>query len=959
MKSLDILNPRNYIIVKGANVNNLKNIDVAIPKRKFVVITGLSGSGKTSLAFDTIFAEGYRLYIESLSAYTRQFLGKIEKPNVKYIKGLSPTISIKQHTAIQNPRSTVGSITEIYRYLRILYARIGKIYSPISGKLVTKNGFADVLKYIKSIPKDSKVAICFPLKSKKDFKKILQTELLKGFSRLIINKEIFDIEEFIDLLPTNTYKDKYKNKSIHILVDRFASPSEAITMEGEDDVSVGVDSDLNFRITDSIQTAFFESKGYCVVYNFNAKSPSKIISYFSEVLEEDDIIFEEPSLNFFNYNNPYGSCKKCGGLGKIFAINEEEVIPFKDLSVGGGAIHPWKTINMSKWLDPLIINSKKYREFLKTPYNNLSEKELDLLWNGDNDFRGINAFFDYLEKNARKIQCRMLLLKYKSTVVCSDCKGTKIRKDAHYVKINKKSIIDLLLMPIDKLSLFFKNIKLSDHNAQIVKKIISDITARINYTKKVGLDYLTLSRSANTLSGGEFQRIKLASSLGNTLVGTIYVLDEPTIGLHPRDTSNLIKVILELKKTHNTIIVVEHDDEVMRKADYMIEVGPEAGSNGGNIVFEGTVKKLLSSNKTHTAKYLNRIENLNFLKQSYRKWTKSIIIKKCNANNIKDVNIEIPLGIVTALTGVSGSGKSSMIERIVYPAISDLLYITTNTEKGEYSSIEGDYHALGGIVFVNQSSLTKNSRSNPVTYMKAYDNIRCLFANQPTAIEKKYSPSMFSFNVAGGRCEECTGEGTITIEMQFMADITLKCEYCDGKRFKKDVLEVTYNGKNISDVLEMTIDDALIFFKNYYEITKKIRVLSEVGLGYLKLGQPSTTLSGGEAQRVKLAGYIKNHSADDDNKIYIFDEPTTGLHYVDINKLLKSINRLVDLGNTVIIIEHNLDVIRFADWVIDMGPQGGIKGGKIVFQGTPLELAKEPNNITAKYLKENWKFQES
>ncbi len=950
MKSLDILNPRNYIIVKGANVNNLKNIDVAIPKRKFVVITGLSGSGKTSLAFDTVFAEGYRLYIESLSAYTRQFLGKIEKPKVKYIKGLSPTISIKQHTTIQNPRSTVGGMTEIYRYLRILYARIGKIYSPISDRLVTKHGFADVLKYIKSIPKVSKVAICFPLKSKKDLKKILQTELLKGFNRLIVNKEIFGIEEFIDLLPTNTYKDKYKNKNIHILVDRFAIQAGAET----DSAEINYNSNIDFRIIDSIQMAFFESKGHCVVYNFNAKSNSKIISYFSEVLEEDGIIFEEPSLNFFNYNNPYGSCEKCGGLGKNFSIDEEKIIPFKDLSVGEGAIHPWKTINMSKWIDPLIINSKRYREFLKTPYRDLSEKELNLLWNGDNDFRGINAFFDYLEKNARKIQYRMLLLKYKSTVVCSHCKGTKIRKDAHYVKINKKSIIDLLLMPIDKLSLFFKNIKLSDHNAQIAKKIISDITDRINYTKKVGLDYLTLSRSANTLSGGEFQRIKLASSLGNTLVGTIYVLDEPTIGLHPRDTSNLIKVILELKKTQNTIIVVEHDEEVMRKADYMIEVGPEAGSHGGNIVFEGTVKKLLSSNKTHTAKYLNRIENLDFSKHNYRKWTKSVTIKQCSANNIKNTDIQIPLGIVTALTGVSGSGKSSMIERIIFPAIADLLYLTTNTEKGQYSSIEGDYDTLDSIIFVNQSSLTKNSRSNPVTYMKAYDNIRCLFANQPAAIEEKYSPSVFSFNVMGGRCEECSGEGVITIEMQFMADITLKCEYCDGKRFKKDILEVIYNGKNISDVLEMTVDDSLIFFKDYYEITKKIRVLSEVGLGYLKLGQSSTTLSGGEAQRVKLAGYIKNHKTDGDNKIYIFDEPTTGLHHVDIAKLLKSIDRLVEIGNTVIIVEHNLDVIRFADWVIDMGPEAGVNGGKIVFQGTPLELAKTPNNITAKYLKENW-----
>ncbi len=926
--NIEKLSSKEYIIIKGAKVNNLKNINIAIPREKFIVITGLSGSGKTSLAFDTLFAEGHRMYVESLSSYVRQFLGKIEKPDVDYIKGISPAIAIEQKTNVKNPRSTVGTITEIYDYFRVLFSRIGITFSPITGEVVTQHTVTDVVDYINSKENESKIIISFPLSyESQKLKEKLKLELLKGFTRLIFNGEILDIE---DVINNENLEKKFKN-DVYILIDRII-----------------VSKDNLSRISDSIQTAFFEGNGYCIIEEYK-KDKKK----FSDKFEMDGISFEKPSSIFFNFNNPYGSCKKCNGLGSIFDIDENKVIPNNKLSIYEGAILPWQSPTMSKWLKPLLLEFKNYNFSINKPYKDLSEQEKEIIWNGCKKFEGLNNFFDFLFKNLKKIQYRAVLYKYKGITKCNGCKGTRIRKDADFVKINNKSILDLLLLPIDQLFDFFENLKLNENEKLISEKIIEEIINRITFLRNVGLDYLTLSRSTSTLSGGEYQRVNLATSLGNTLIGTMYILDEPTVGLHPRDTAKLTDVLISLKDCGNTVIVVEHEEEVMKKADQIIDIGPDAGTNGGEVMFQGTLTELKKNSNSHTARYLNGKEKI-LIPYERRRWNKSFIIKGARENNLKDLNVEIPLGVLTVITGVSGSGKSSLVKKIIYPAIGDNLYMNI-PEKGRYDHLKGDFNLIDELEFIDQNPLVKSSRSNPITYIKAYDYIRSIFANQPMALDKKSGPGKFSFNVEGGRCEECTGEGIIKIEMQFMADITLKCEVCNGKRFKEEILEIKFRNKNIYEVLEMTVDDALNFFSGYPEITDRLKPLQDVGLGYIRLGQSSSSLSGGESQRVKLASYIRNTRSNDKHKFFIFDEPTTGLHFGDINKLLNSINKLIELGNTVLIVEHNLDIIKCADWIIDLGPEGGKNGGYITFEGTPEDMIKQNDNITAKYLKEKMK----
>ncbi len=920
--------PKKNIIIKGAKVNNLKNIDLVIPREKLVIITGLSGSGKSSLAFDTLFAEGHRMYIESLSSYARQFLGKIEKPDVEYIKGLSPAIAIEQKTNTRNPRSTVGTTTELYDYLKILFSRIGETISPISGNKVTKHTIEDVLEYINKWNEGTKIFISFSIPNDKinQTRKILELELSKGFTRVIVNNKIINIEEIL-----NDFSIIKANQEIKVLVDRLIVKKD--------------DEDNNTRISDSTQIAFFEGQGSCIIQVDDIENKT-----FTDKFELDGILFENLTTNFFNFNNPYGACTKCEGLGHTSGIDENKVIPNNKLSLYEGAILPWQSPTMKKWVEPLIKNHQKYNFPIHLPYNQLNENQKEFIRIGYKEFKGLNNFFKFLEKQSDKIQYRILLSKYKGKTTCTNCKGTRIRKDTHFVKISGKSIIDLLTMTISDLDNFFITIKLNKFQEEVSKRILEEILSRINYIKNVGLDYLTLHRASSTLSGGEYQRINLATSLGSTLVGTMYILDEPTVGLHPRDTQKLTKVLIDLKNSGNTVIVVEHEEEIMKVADQLIDIGPDAGTHGGEVVFQGNWQDLKKFNNSHTARYLNKKEIIP-LPKIRRKWFNSFTINGARENNLKDINVEIPLGVLTVITGVSGSGKSTLVKKIIYPAIGDLLYMSI-PEKGKYDNIEGDHEIIQQLEFVDQNPLMKSSRSNPVTYIKAYDLIRNVFSKQPLSKQKNYTPSTFSFNIDGGRCEGCNGEGVTKIEMQFMADITLQCELCNGKRFKDEVLEVKLKNKNISQVLDMTVDESVIFFQEFHDIIEKIKPLQDVGLGYICLGQSSNSLSGGEAQRIKLATYLKNNSPDNRHKLFIFDEPTTGLHFHDINKLLTSINKLVDQGNSVLIIEHNLDVIKNADWIIDMGPEEGEKGGEITFAGTPEEMTKLKNNETAKYLKE-------
>jgi len=934
---LDDLDPKEYIIIKRARVNNLKNLSVAIPRNKFVVITGLSGSGKSSLAFDTLFAEGQRMYVESLSSYARQFLGRMEKPEVDYIRGVSPAIAIEQKVNTRNPRSTVGTTTEIYDYLKLLFARIGKTHSPASGKEVKRNTVTDVVDYINKQKEGTRVMVTCPLKIQKGRKPEDELNLLlsKGFARVLINGEVKFIEEILSPPTENGEKKKSKAKKIEseieVLIDRTTVNAS--------------DEDLTFRLSDSVQTAFFEGHGDCVIY---VDSLEKKI--FSDRFELDGITFTEPSVNFFSFNNPFGACQTCEGFGKILGIDDDLVIPDKSLSVYEGAIAPWRGEVMSNWAKPLLKNGIKFDFPIHRPYNELTQKQRDLLWNGNEYFEGIHAFFKYLETKTHKIQYRVMLSRYRGRTTCPDCRGTKLRKDASYVKIADTSITDIVLMPIEDALVFFENLKLETYEQKVSERILTEIKSRLSYMQKVGLGYLTLNRVTATLSGGEFQRIKLATALGSALVGSMYILDEPSIGLHPRDTAKMVEVLKSLRDMGNTVIVVEHEEEIMRAADQIIDIGPDAGQHGGHLVFQGTIKEINGKVISHTTDYLSGKEKI-VVPSVRRKWKDSITIVGARENNLKNLKVTFPLEALTVVTGVSGSGKSTLIKKILYPATGRANGSVSETP-GKYDQLTGDIAKITHVEFVDQNPIGKSSRSNPISYVKAYDAIRQLYADQPLSQQRGYKPSHFSFNVEGGRCETCEGEGEIKVEMQFMADIFLTCESCHGKRFKQEILEVQHNGKNIADVLNMTVEDGLEFFTDKKTVYDKILPLFDVGLGYVKLGQSSNSLSGGEAQRVKLASFLGKNSDTSGNILFIFDEPTTGLHFHDISKLLKAINALVDIGHTVIVIEHNMEVIKSADWIIDLGPEGGEKnGGHLLFAGTPEEMVKKGKGYTADFLK--------
>jgi excinuclease ABC subunit A len=930
---LDDLSPREFIIIKRARVNNLKNLSVAIPRNKLVVVTGLSGSGKSSLAFDTLFAEGQRMYVESLSSYARQFLGRMEKPEVDYIRGVSPAIAIEQKVNTRNPRSTVGTTTEIYDYLKLLFARVGKTYSPISGKEVRRDTVTSVVDAINALPPQTRVMVACPLHIRKGRKLIDELNLLlsKGFARVLINGEVKFIEELIGGEAEKTKKKAPKVEgTVEILIDRAATNP--------------TDDDTNFRLADSIQTAFFEGEGDCRIYAEGHKP-----MHFSDRFELDGMTFTEPSINFFSFNNPVGACQTCEGFGKVLGIDEDLVIPDKSLSVYEGAIAPWRSETMGEWQKPLLKNGIKFDFPIHRPYAELTHQQQEILWNGNSYFEGIHAFFKYLESKTYKIQYRVLLSRYRGRTTCPDCRGTRLRKDAQYVKIDGVSIADIVLMPIEDVVTFFDGINLPDFDRKVSERIITEIRSRLDYMAKVGLGYLTLNRLTATLSGGEYQRIKLATSLGSALVGSMYVLDEPSIGLHPKDTDRMVGVLKSLRDLGNTVIVVDHEEEIMRAADQIIDIGPDAGSHGGELVFQGTVDQINGKVRSHTTDYLSGREQI-VVPRIRRRWKDSISILGARENNLKNLSVKFPLGILTVVTGVSGSGKSTLIKKILYPAVGRLSGSVSETP-GKYDRMDGDFARVTQVEFVDQNPIGKSSRSNPVSYVKAYDTIRQVFSELPLSKQRGYKPSHFSFNVEGGRCETCQGEGEIKVEMQFMADIFLKCESCNGKRFKQEVLEVELDGKNIADILDMTVDQGLEFFRERKPIYDKVLPLQDVGLGYVKLGQSSNSLSGGEAQRVKLASFL-GKNAPDGHIMFIFDEPTTGLHFHDISKLLRAINALVDGGHTVIVIEHNLEVVKSADWIIDLGPEGGEKkGGSILFEGTPEEMVKKGKGYTAEFLR--------
>lgn len=921
---IDALDPKQFIIIKGAKVNNLKNVSVAIPRNKLIVITGLSGSGKSSLAFDTLFAEGQRMYVESLSSYARQFLGRMEKPEVEYIRGISPAIAIEQKVNTRNPRSTVGTTTEIYDYLKLFFARIGKTYSPISGRQVRKDTVSDVIDFIYSFPDGERLMILCPLviKNGRSLQQELKALLSKGYARIMVNGEAALVEEALES------GEELMKSEIEILIDRAIVHHE--------------DEDNLYRLSDSVQTAFFEGHGDCVI-----DIPGKERRKFSDRFEEDGIVFEEPTVNLFSFNNPYGACKTCEGFGKILGIDEDLVIPDKSLSVYEGAVAPWRSESMNQWLQPVIKNGIQVDFPIHRAYYDLSEEERNILWSGCEYFEGINDFFKYLESKTHKIQYRVLLSRYRGRTTCPDCKGTRLRKDASFVKISGKSISDIVLMPIDDAAEFFDHITLSEHESKIAVRLLKEISGRLGYMKKVGLGYLTLNRLSSSLSGGEYQRIKLATSLGSALVGSMYILDEPSIGLHPRDTRKLVEVLETLKRIGNTVIVVEHEEEMMEVADEILDLGPGAGSHGGELVFQGTIEEIKKYGNTHTARFLNGQDQI-IVPKVRRPWKDYIEICGARQNNLKNISIKFPLGILTVVTGVSGSGKSTLVRDILYPAVGRAIGNVSDIS-GKFDRIGGDLDKLKQVEFVDQNPIGKSSRSNPVTYVKAYDAIRNLFANQPLAKQRGYKPAHFSFNVDGGRCEVCQGEGVVKIEMQFMADIYLTCEGCKGKRFKQEILDVKYKSKDISEILELTVDDSIGFFREENAVINRILPLQDVGLGYIRLGQSASSLSGGEAQRVKLASYLGKGAASD-RMLFIFDEPTTGLHFHDIKKLLDAINALIDQGNTVIVIEHNMEIVKSADWIIDLGPEGGERGGFVAFEGRPEDMAKLENNHTARFL---------
>jgi excinuclease ABC subunit A len=926
-QSIDELDPKEFIIIKGARVNNLKSLSVAIPRNKLIVITGLSGSGKSSLAFDTLFAEGQRMYVESLSSYARQFLGRMEKPEVEYIKGVSPAIAIEQKVSTRNPRSTVGTSTEIYDYLKLLFARIGITYSPVSGNVVRRDTVTDVVEYVYTFEEGQRFMILAPLHHDKSRSLVdeLKVLLQKGFTRILDNGSLVFIEEAIEKGILSKNPD-----NIQILIDRSTVNHE--------------DEDNRFRLSDSVQTSFYEGNGACIVEIIGKERRT-----FSDKFELDGIIFEEPSINLFSFNNPYGACRRCEGFGKVLGIDEDLVIPDKSLSVYEGAIAPWRSEKMSEWQVPLVKHGIRFDFPIHRPYEDLSEKEKQLLWTGNEFFDGLDAFFKYIESKTHKIQYRVMLSRYRGRTTCPECKGSRLRKDASYVKVDGKSITDLVLMPITKTAQFFENLQLEPYQSAVASRILVELKNRLSYLDKVGLGYLTLNRLTSTLSGGEYQRIKLATSLGSALVGSMYILDEPSIGLHPRDTQKLISVLEMLRDLGNTVIVVEHEEEVMRTADQIIDIGPDAGSHGGELVFQGNLEEIHEAD-THTTRFLNGTDQIHVPKIK-RRWTDHVEVRGAREHNLKNINVKFPLGVLTVVTGVSGSGKSTLIKKVLYPALSKI-YGNYSDESAKFDKIDGSLSLLTQVEFVDQNPIGKSSRSNPVTYIKAYDLIRNLMTDQPLAKARSYKPAHFSFNVDGGRCEVCQGEGEVKIEMQFMADIFLKCESCGGKRFKGEILEIKYKDKDIADILEMTIDESIEFFADKHKLLEKLSPLQEVGLGYVRLGQSSNTLSGGEAQRVKLASFLGKGNPHQGRTLFIFDEPTTGLHFHDIKKLLHAINALVEQGDSVIIIEHNMDVIKCADWIIDLGPEGGENGGHVTFAGLPEDMIKLKNNYTAQFLRE-------
>lgn len=922
--NIETLDIKKNIIIQGAKQHNLKNISVAIPRNKLVVITGLSGSGKSSLAFDTLYAEGQRRYIESLSSYARQFLGRLNKPKVDSIKGITPAIAIEQKVNTTNPRSTVGTSTEIYDYLKLLYTRIGRTCSPISGKEVKKDTITDVVDYIKQFPEGEKLLLLSPihLEEGRFMDNKLQALSQLGYARVKIGATVIRIDEI---------KGKSIPKDLQLVVDRI------ITNNNEDFYN---------RLADAIEIAFFEGKGELCVEKLSDKS----LKEFNNRFEADGISFFEPNVHLFSFNNPYGACPKCEGYGDVIGIDDDLVIPNTALSVYEKAIFPWRGESMSWYKDKLINNAYKFDFPIHKPWFQLSEVQKQLIWEGNEYFEGLNDFFSNLESKSYKIQNRVMLSRYRGKTKCSTCKGKRLRPEAGYVKINGTSIQELVELPLDKVARFFKKLNLNEYDKKIANRLLIELNNRLSFLIDVGLSYLTLNRKSNTLSGGESQRINLATSLGSSLVGSLYILDEPSIGLHPKDTERLIRVLKSLRDLGNTVIVVEHDEDIMKAADEIIDIGPEAGTFGGEVVATGTFKDILKSNSL-TAKYLNGTLIIK-VPDERRKSTNYIQLIGARHNNLKNINATFPLGVFTAITGVSGSGKSTLVKKILYPAM--LREVGGYGEKpGQYTKLEGDFSSIKNVVFINQNPIGRSSRSNPVTYIKAYDDIRNLYANQKLSDIRGYKAKHFSFNVDGGRCDNCNGEGEVTIEMQFMADVHLECETCKGKRFKKEVLEVKFNDKSIHDVLHMTVDDAIVFFNLHDEskIKNKLQPLQDVGLGYVQLGQSSSTLSGGEAQRIKLASFlVKGHTKE--KTLFIFDEPTTGLHFHDINKLLASFYALLDRGHTVIVVEHNIDIIKCADHIIDLGLEGGEKGGEIIVQGTPEEVAANKESITAIYLKE-------
>lgn len=916
----------NYISIKGAKVNNLKNIDVDIPRNKLVVITGLSGSGKSSLAFDTLYAEGQRRYVESLSSYARQFLGRMSKPECDFIKGIPPAIAIEQKVTSRNPRSTVGTSTEIYEYLRLLFARVGKTYSPVSGQIVKKDSAEDIVNCMLSYPKGTRYTVLTPIvpREGRDVQQQIEMDRKEGFTRLEVNGEMVRMEDY-------AYNEA---DTIYLLIDRMSCD------DSKDSIS---------RLTDSAETAMYEGDGACLLRFYTADGETRLHS-FSTKFEADGITFTEPTDQMFSFNSPIGACPVCEGFGKIVGIDEHLVVPNRALSVYDGAVMCWRGEKMGEWLHEFLREAPAHNFPIFAPYYELTEEQKDYLWHGPRDKACIDSFFKMLEENQYKIQYRVMLARYRGKTVCPACHGSRLKKEALYVKVGGKNIAEIVSMPINDVVEFFRTLRLDEHDTAVAARLLNEIGNRLKFLQDVGLGYLTLNRLSNTLSGGESQRINLATSLGSSLVGSLYILDEPSIGLHSRDTDKLIKVLRQLQQLGNTVVVVEHDEEIIRASDYIIDIGPKAGRLGGQIVYQGNMSDLKPGSDSYTVKYLLGEERIP-LPLSHRSWNNYIEIKGARENNLNGIDVKFPLNVMTVVTGVSGSGKSTLVRDIFYKALKRE-YSEVSDRPGEFLSLEGDVKMVHDIEFVDQNPIGKSSRSNPVTYVKAYDEIRKLMADQPLSKQMGYTAGYFSFNTEGGRCEECKGEGTVTVEMQFMADLVLECESCHGKRFKNETLEVKYDGMNIYDILEMTVNQAVEFFNEHGQkkIVKKLLPLQEVGLGYIKLGQSSSTLSGGENQRVKLAYFLSIERAEP--TIFVFDEPTTGLHFHDIKQLLKAFDALIARGHTVVIIEHNMDVIKCADHVIDLGPEGGDKGGNLVVCGTPEEVAKCAASYTGQYLAE-------